>query len=298
MRILLTGSKGQLGKSIQVTAPNQIGEESLEILATSRDDLDLRNEKACIEIIEKFLPDWVINAGAYTNVDQAESQPELAIAINSKAPEAFSKALLNTGGNLLQLSTDNVFDGQQDIPYKTNQCRKPLNTYGTSKAMGESLVEDLLFESGQGTILRTSWVLSPYENNFLQKILQFHKNKIDCKVVADQVGCSTSSLTLAKTCWRIIELKNTKNFVYPILHCCDKGMTNWFEIALAIGQISKKIGLINETTEVQPILSIDFVSPAVRPKYSLLDCKQSLENLRIEAVYWQSAIESILKVCV
>lgn len=296
MRILLTGAKGQLGRSIQDIAPGQLGEEPLEILAASRDDCDLGNEKSCREIVEKFMPDWVVNAGAYTSVDQAESQSELAMAVNAKAPEALSKALLNTGGNLLQLSTDYVFDGKQEIPYETSQCRKPLNTYGKSKAIGESFVEDLLFPSGQAIILRTSWLISPFENNFLKKIFKFHKNKIDCKVVSDQVGCTTSSLTLAKTCWRIIELKNQKNALPPILHWCDEGITNWFEIAVTIGQISKEIGLIDEFAKVLPISSFDFPTPAKRPNYSLLDCKVAIDCLRINPINWQRSLEDILKV--
>ncbi len=296
MRILLTGSKGQLGRSFQDLAPTKLGEEPIEILATSRENLDLLNEDSCIEIIEKFVPDWVVNAGAYTSVDQAESQPELAMAVNAKAPEAFSKALLNTGGNLLQLSTDYVFDGKQDTPYTTSQSRKPLNIYGKSKARGERLVEKLLFPNDQAIILRTSWVISPFENNFLQKIFTLHKKKIDCKVVSDQIGCSTSSVTLAKTCWRIIELKNQKNVLPPILHWCDEGITNWFEIAVAIGEISKGLGLINDLVKVVPISSVDFPAPAKRPNYSLLETKLTVDSLRINTINWRRSIENILKV--
>ena len=251
MRILLTGSKGQLGRALLAYAPTQLKGEKVEIFATSRENLDLADEHSCRTIVRNYMPHWVINAGAYTSVDQAESQPELAIAVNAKAPAAFSEALLHTGGKLLQLSTDHVFEGNQVTPYKTNQIRNPVNIYGKSKLIGELAIEDILNGTGQGTILRTSWMMGPVGHSFVKTMLEIHKNKKTCKVISDQVGGPTSSINLANTCWRIIALKSETNSIPNTLHYCDKGIVSWFDIAVAIGEIAIEIGLLKDIANVQ-----------------------------------------------
>ena len=154
MKILLTGSKGQLGQEIMNNIP-----KGIELIPLSRDNLDLKNYKECREIIKKLNPDWIINSGAYTKVDDAEDNRDIALAINGLAPKAFAEELSKTGGKILQISTDYVFKGDQAFPYSVNNIRNPINQYGYTKAIGEEFIEGILGENKQGVILRTSWLI-------------------------------------------------------------------------------------------------------------------------------------------
>jgi dTDP-4-dehydrorhamnose reductase len=207
MKILLTGAAGQLGQALRQQLP--VG---MELIATSRTGngggadggllpLDLADAMACRTAVLEHRPEWVLNAGAYTAVDRAESEPELALAVNAGAPRAFAEALLDTGGRLLQVSTDFVFNGQQGSPYRPEQARDPLGAYGRTKAAGEEAVEQVLGGSGRGVILRTSWVIGPVGKNFALTMLRLHRERgasgQALGVVEDQVGCTTSTATLA-----------------------------------------------------------------------------------------------------
>ena len=294
MRILLTGSKGQLGRALLAYAPLMIEGEYVDIYATSRENLDLSDENSCKSMIKKYLPDWVINAGAYTSVDKAESQPELAIAVNGYAPAFFSETLLQTGGQLLQLSTDSVFDGNQVEPYKPNQNRNPLNIYGESKLIGELAIEKFLNPTNQGTILRTSWLMGSVGHSFIQTMLGIHKNQKSCHVISDQFGCPTSSINLANAIWRIIAKKNKDSSIPSLLHYCDTGIASWFDIALSTGEIAKEIGLLKNPAKIEPMSAFDYPTPAARPKYSILDCKLTYEILGIKSINWKIALKEIL----
>jgi len=205
MKILLTGAAGQLGHALRQQVP--VG---VELIATSRsgDDgcadggllpLDLVDADASRAAVLEHRPDWVLNGGAYTAVDRAESEPELALAVNGGAPRAFAEALADTGGRLLQLSTDFVFNGQQGSPYRPEQARDPLGVYGLTNAAGEEAVEQVLGGSGRGVILRTSWVIGPVGRNFALTMLRLHRERgasgQALGVVEDQVGCPTSTAT-------------------------------------------------------------------------------------------------------
>ena len=178
MKVLLTGAAGQLGQALIAATPAVI-----ELLPSSRNGgdgllaLDLADPMACREAVKEHRPDWVLNAGAYTAVDKAEAEPELAHAVNGGAPRAFADAIQEHGGRLLQLSTDFVFNGQQGSPYRVDQNREPLGVYGASKASGEEALEELLRASGQGVVLRTSWVMGPVGKNFALTMLRLHRDK-------------------------------------------------------------------------------------------------------------------------
>ena len=152
MKVLLTGSAGQLGQALVDSKP-----DAIELISTSRQELDLSDAEACRLAVQKYRPDWVLNAGAYTAVDQAESEPELAHAINAGAPEACAQELDRQGGRFLQVSTDFVFNGQQGSPYRVDQPTTPLGVYGGSKAAGEQAIQKVFgHDNPQGIILRTS----------------------------------------------------------------------------------------------------------------------------------------------
>jgi dTDP-4-dehydrorhamnose reductase len=199
LRIVVTGAAGQLGQALQASVP-----QGIELIALTRQGLDLADAKACARLVRELKPDWVLNAGAYTAVDRAESEPELAQAVNAGAPAAFAEALAETGGRLLQVSTDFVFAGNQGSPYRPDQPAQPLGAYGASKAAGEQAALAL---SG-GRVLRTGWVYGPVGQNFCLTMLKLHAAKAalgePLKVVADQVGCPTATHTLAAACWRAL----------------------------------------------------------------------------------------------
>ena len=296
MKVLLTGAAGQLGQALVASAP-----AGLELMATSRNGgpgqqaLDLANASACRTAVEGYRPDWVLNAGAYTAVDMAESEPELAVAVNAGAPEAFAAALKEQGGRLLQLSTDFVFNGRQGTPYRVNQSRDPLGTYGISKARGEEAVEAAFESEGDGIILRTSWVIGPVGKNFALTMLRLHREKKELGVVADQVGCPSSTLNLATACWQTIQRSSEGIKLPPVLHWSDAGATSWYDVAVAVGELGVELGLLKQAAFVNPITTADYPTPAKRPGYSLLDCSQTRKALELNGQHWRSALRDVLK---
>ena len=286
MKVLLTGAAGQLGNSLLAGRPADV-----ELIATSRRELDLADISACRDAIQRHQPDWVVNAGAYTAVDKAESEAELAMAVNAEAPRAFAEELMDSGGRLLQISTDFVFNGSQGTPCKVDQPRQPLGVYGLSKARGEEAVQEVLGGGDQGVILRTSWVMGPTGRNFALTMLRLHQEREELRVVADQVGCPTSTQTLAGACWQAI----TRHQPLPaLMHWSDAGAASWYDVAVAIGELGDELGLLQNPAIVQPISTEDYPTPARRPSYSLLDCTGTRKALGLEGQHWRSALRDVL----
>ena len=298
MKVLLTGAAGQLGHALR----QQVPAAGVELITTSRGGgdgllaLDLADANACRAMVQQLQPDWVLNSGAYTAVDQAESEPELAHAVNGGAPRAFAEALAETGGRLLQVSTDFVFNGSQGHPYRPEQARDPLGIYGASKAAGEEAVEHVLGPSGRGVILRTSWVMGPVGKNFALTMLRLHRDRPSIQVVADQVGCPTSTHGLAAACWRAIERASSEaGAVGPIVHWSDAGAASWYDVAVAVGELGLELGLLERMAQVNPITTADYPTPAQRPSYSLLDCSETRRMLDLPAVHWRQALRQLLE---
>ena len=297
MKVLLTGAAGQLGQALIASRP-----EAITLIATSRSGgegllpLDLADAEACRAAVEQHRPDWLLNAGAYTAVDKAESEPELAQAVNAGAPRAFAEALSRTGGSLLQLSTDFVFNGRQGSPYRPEQTRDPLGVYGASKAAGEHAVEQLLGGSGRAVILRTSWVMGPVGRNFALTMLRLHREREQISVVADQVGCPTSTLTLADACWRAIQRGSAKPGELGLIHhWSDAGAASWYDVAVAIGELGQDLGRLQRAAQVAPITTADYPTTAQRPSYSLLDCTATRQALDLEPLHWRLALRRVLE---
>ena len=286
MKILLTGANGQLGTAIQKIKPPKY-----ELICTNRKNLDLSNISDCKNAVLFYKPSWVINAGAYTNVDQAENEYDKCFAVNSGAPKAFAEALKETGGSLLQISTDFVFNGDQGKPYQPNQSHNPLNIYGKSKSQGEK--EALKLE--QSIIIRTSWLYSSIGKNFCSTMLKLHKQKSEynqtLNIVADQIACPTNADGLAKACWKTIQKGNLEK---KILHWCDSGIASWYDFAFAIGELAVSKKIISKAAIVKPIRAINYPTLALRPHFSLLDCNCTREYLDIEAKHWRSALSDVL----
>ena len=291
MKVLLTGAGGQLGQALCDSVP-----QGLELIATGRQQLNLADAQACRAAVEQHRPDWVLNAGAYTAVDKAESEPELAQAVNAGAPRAFAEALAERGGRLLQVSTDFVFNGQQGHPYQPTQPRQPLGIYGSSKAAGEEALEATLGcgVADAATILRTSWVYGPVGRNFLLTMLRLHRLKAEAGepllVVADQVGCPTSTFGLAEACWAVIQQQ-----VAGIHHWSDAGVASWYDFAVAIGELAVARGLIPKAAKVWPISTAEYPTPAQRPAYSLLACADTRRQLQRQPQHWRAALEEVIR---
>jgi dTDP-4-dehydrorhamnose reductase len=288
MKVLLTGAAGQLGQALIASRP-----PGVELIACSRAELDLAHAEACRAAVGDLRPDWVLNAGAYTAVDKAESEPQLAAAVNAGAPAAFAEALAATGGRLLQVSTDFVFNGAQGSPYRPEQLLDPLGVYGATKATGEAAALQL----PGARVLRTSWVYGPVGQNFCRSMLRLHREREQLGVVADQVGCPTSTLTLAAACWRAIGVgadPAADPFGPRILHWSDAGAASWYDFAVAIGELGVRAGLLERAARVKPLTTADYPTPAQRPSYSLLDCTASRVALGLEPLHWREALAAVL----
>ena len=288
MKVLLTGAAGQLGQALIASTP-----PGVELVACSRAELDLADPAACHAAVQAHRPSWVLNAGAYTAVDKAESEPELAQAVNAGAPGAFAEALVETGGRLLQVSTDFVFNGLQGSPYRPEQGLDPLGVYGASKAAGEAAALQL----AGSRVLRTSWVYGPVGHNFCRTMLCLHREREQLGVVADQVGCPTSSATLAAACWRAIGVglePATEAALPRILHWSDAGVASWYDFAVAIGELGMEAGLLERAARVLPLTTADYPTPAQRPSCSLLDCSASRAALGLEPLHWREALAEVL----
>ena len=289
MKVIITGAAGQLGQALRRLAPAQV-----ELIATSRSGgdgtipLDLADAEACRALVQEHRPDWLINAGAYTAVDKAESEAELAQAVNAGAPAAFAEALQATGGRLLQVSTDFVFNGAQGSSYRPDQPVDPLGVYGASKAAGEAAAAEVL-AAQRLCILRTSWVYGPVGKNFLLTMLRLMREREQLGVVADQVGCPTATSGLARASWAVLG-----HGVTGVHHWSDAGAASWYDFAVAIAELGQEVGLLQNPARVNPITTADYPTPAQRPSYSLLDCVSTREALQLPPLHWRAALRQVI----
>lgn len=286
-KVLITGCGGQLGQALLEALP-----PGVEGIATTRATLDLADGEACGAAVRRHRPNWVLNAGAYTAVDRAESEPELARQVNAGAPEAFAAALAETGGCLLQLSTDFVFNGAQGSPYLPEQPRDPLGVYGATKAEGEQRAAALL-PAERLCVLRTSWVYGPVGHNFCLTMLRLHRQKAaagdSLGVIADQLGCPTATHSLAEACWRVIG-----RGVSGIHHWSDAGAASWYDFAVAIGELGVQQGVLPLAAAVRPIGTDDYPTPAKRPSYSLMECRPTRRALDLPGRHWRDTLAEVL----
>ena len=294
MKVILTGAAGQLGQALCRRAPAVIAGRPVQCIITTRMGgqgsvaLDLADAAACRRLVEEHRPDWVVNAGAYTAVDAAEREPDLAHAVNAAAPGALAAALAATGGRLLQLSTDFVFSGAQGAPYRPDQPLDPLGVYGASKAAGEVQAAAVL-AAERLCIMRTSWVYGPVGRNFLLTMLRLLREREELGVVADQVGCPTATAALALACWSVLERE-----ISGIHHWSDAGTASWYDFAVAIAELGQEAGLLANPAQIRPIGTADYPTPAQRPSYSLLDCTSTRDALAMAPLHWRSSLRQVI----
>ena len=289
MKILLTGSNGQLGQEIFKLKPKDI-----EVINPNSSEFNLTNLNSCKKQIFDLKPTWMINCAAYTDVEKAEKENKLSKQINSYAPKEFSKVINKIGSNLLHISSDYVFDGKQSTPYKENQETNPLSYYGYTKALGEKLIAKNINNIERASILRTSGLIGPVGKNFVITMLKLHAEKKTISVVADQICAPTRSKDLAKAVWQIIKYKKSKKLPF-IMHWSDAGIASWFDIANEIGNLGLQLGILKRKAIVKPLKSEEYISLAKRPKFSLLDIKQTSDLLEMKPLDWRENLEYILR---
>ncbi|MDG0796876.1 dTDP-4-dehydrorhamnose reductase [Pectobacterium punjabense] len=281
MRILLTGANGQLGRCFQDRLP-----AGWEILATDSNELDITDFVRVEQAVKTFQPDAIVNAAAYTAVDKAESEPELAEKINVTGPENLAIVAHKQGIRLVHVSTDYVFDGNATEPYHEDSVTNPLSVYGKTKLAGEQAVTQAAPEA---IIVRTAWVFSEYGNNFVKTMLRLAKERDALSIVADQRGCPTYAGDLAQAIISLLD-KNAEGGVY---HYCGDKEVSWYEFAEEIFKIASKRNTISSTLTLTAINTEAYPTPAKRPKYSALDCLK-IKKLGIIRSNWLKNINTII----
>jgi dTDP-4-dehydrorhamnose reductase len=289
MHILVFGKDGQLGKAFQKLL-FEIAEKSHNVTVQyiGRADCDLVNPDAIANLLKQVQPDLIINAAAYTAVDKAESEPELAKAINAIAPEMMAQYAANHGATLLHFSTDYVFDGNKSGFYVEDDLRNPLGQYGKSKAEGEQAIENV-FEGdskGQYAILRTSWVYGD-GSNFIKTILRLANERESLGVIQDQWGMPTAADWLAAVSLDLIldSQWQVRKFTSGIYHAVPPGETNWYELALLAISTALEAGssLKIDLANIKPIQAVDYPLPAPRPMNSRMSSKKLEEAIASDA---------------
>jgi len=279
VKALVTGANGQVGKALLARVPSGITAKGL-----TRDELDLTDEDAIAEVVFEHRPDFIINAGAYTAVDRAEDEADLAQAINGDAVGAMAMALLETGGRLVHISTDFVFDGEQSSPYLPDDQRNPLSAYGETKAAGEGVAGD------DAIICRTSWVYAAGGTNFVRTMLRLMGERDELSVVADQIGAPTWANGLAGTLWALA-LEGQPG----IFHHSDAGAASWYDFAVAIYEEGRTLGLLKRDVSILPISTEDYPTAAHRPPYSLLDNSETRALLGDQPPHWRVNLRKMLE---
>jgi dTDP-4-dehydrorhamnose reductase len=282
MKILLTGANGQLGWELQRAKP-----EGYELTALSRDQLDITDLKLVTHSVNSLKPDWVINAAAYTAVDKAESDYEGAYAINAEGAANLAMATRAVGARLLHVSTDFIFDGNHHRPYLPGADPCPLGIYGASKLAGEQKVREIL--DNDTFILRTAWVYSSHGNNFVKTMLRLMGERDALGVVEDQIGTPSWAAEIAKVIYLSIE-----HNLRGVYHWTDTGAASWYDFSVAIYEVGKEIGLLNNSVLINPIPTEDYPTPAVRPSYSVLNKDSLRAAIGYTGQHWRNALRQML----
>lgn len=281
MRVLITGSNGQLGSEIKVISGNF---PRIEFLFTDVAELDIADRYRVREFFATNQPNYVVNCAAYTSVDRAEQEVELANRINGLAPGILAEACNELKAKLIHISTDYVFDGKWYKPYNEDDPVLPESAYGRSKLIGENAV----LRSNAAMIIRTSWLYSSFGSNFVKTIIRNARIKPELRVVSDQIGSPTWAHDLASAILAIL-VRGDESFVPGIYHYSNEGVCSWYDFAKEI------VDLQHITCRVIPIETKDYPLPAKRPPYSVLN-KSKIRNLyALEIPHWKDSLTKCLK---
>ncbi|MEI4768834.1 dTDP-4-dehydrorhamnose reductase [Psychrobacillus sp. FJAT-51614] len=277
MKIIVTGANGQLG----IELVQQLKKTDIELYPFRKDELDIVDMDKVQRIVLEIKPDIIINAAAFTNVDKAETDKDLAYSVNSIGQRNLAVAAEKIGAKICYISTDYVFDGTATQPYEEYFPVNPLGVYGKSKYAGEQLTTSLC---SKYFIVRTAWVYGEHGNNFVKTMLRLAEEKSEIGVVTDQIGSPTYTVDLASF---ILDLVQSEK--YGVYHCTNSGSCSWYEFAAAIFE-EAGINII-----VNPLSSDQFPRPAKRPNYSVLDNMSIRINGFSELRHWREALKSFLE---
>jgi dTDP-4-dehydrorhamnose reductase len=285
MRVLITGSNGQLGSEIKELATNY---DKIDCIFKDLPELDICNADALDVFITDHNINVVINCAAYTAVDKAEKAADLAEQVNSTGVSNLVNVLEKINGKLIHISTDYVFDGNHLVPYKESDLVSPNGVYGKTKRAGELTVINSHIDA---IVIRTSWLYSSNGNNFVKTMLRLGNEKKSLNVVSDQIGTPTYARDLAKTCLEILCFESSVNLNNngDIYHYSNEGVTSWYEFATAIMELG------NVNCKVVPVETKDYPTLAKRPKYSVLDKSKIKSDYEIIIPHWRDSLESCIK---
>jgi len=287
MKILVTGKRGQLGKSIAKIVSNSSHEN--EFTFVGREEFDLSSSKSISEYFDTK-PDFeiIINCAAYTSVDKAEEERDLAEKINHLAVKQIAEFAHSQNAKLIHISTDYVFDGKNESLYLETDKPNPINVYGKTKFQGERAVLEIM--PNNAMIIRTSWVYSEFGTNFVKTMLKLGGEKDEISVVSDQIGSPTNAIDLASAILKITTNKNfiKKNFPTEIYHFSNSGDASWHDFAK---EIFKLTGL---DCKLRPIVSEQYPTPAKRPRNTTLNTDKIIKNFNLRIPVWQKSLKKLL----
>lgn len=289
MNILVTGANGQVGWELE----RQGTKSQHQVFSLNREQLNITDKKQIQQRIDEHQPDVIINAAAYTEVDQAESNQEVAYAINQDGAMYLARAANDADIPLFHISTDYVFDGNKDSAYMESDLTAPLSVYGMSKRAGDIAIQENLKKH---IILRTSWVFGLHGHNFVKTILRLASERNELNIVSDQFGCPTSAAGIAFTLLKLCDkLLDNGDLTWGTYHYAGNSVTSWYEFAEAIIKIAREQGKIDHEVIVHPITTSEYPTIAKRPVNSSLVSKLIKEKLGIEPDDWSLALMDMLK---
>lgn len=282
MSILITGSKGQLGSEIKAIHGQY---QDVEFIFADIEELDITNLEAVLKFCSANTVTGIINCAAYTAVDKAEQERDLAYKINAVGPQNLAKYCEQSGARLIQISTDYVFDGTAHVPLKEDDRVNAIGAYGDTKLDGERFV---LATNSDSIIIRTSWLYSTFGNNFVKTMRRLGGERSQLNVVWDQIGTPTNAADLARISLEIILDIDPISKNGRIYHFSNEGVASWYDFAHAIMEMS---GL---SCQVNPIESIDFPTPTKRPHYSVMNKAKIKEDFGIEILHWRESLKECI----
>ena len=288
MRILVLGSNGQLGQCLN----DQLSNKEYDVVYTSRDQIDIADFEGTRDEIVDISPDIIINSTAYTAVDSAEKQQEVADVVNHLAVSNLANICSKLDCWLIHVSTDYVFDGSSKVPYREDDQTSPQGVYGKTKLKGELAIQS----SGcRYLIFRTAWVFSEYGSNFLKTMLHLGNERDDLSVVSDQIGCPTYAQDIAKTIASAVYSLETSELTSGLYHYCGDQPCSWYGFAKAIFKEAELLR-INTPNVVHAIKTLAYPTPASRPAFSVLDCSRIKNEFGVIPSDWREGIRDVLKV--
>jgi dTDP-4-dehydrorhamnose reductase len=282
VRALVTGAAGQLGIELLRTAPPE-----LEVVGLGHRECDITDQAQVDTAMATHRPDVVINAAAYTAVDEAERQPSMAYAVNATGAGNVAQATEAVGARVIHISTDYVFSGTSRKPYQPESAPNPINVYGGSKLGGEKEVQGW---SSTFLIIRSSWLYASHGKNFLRTILTAMQAGKPLRVVSDLTGVPTSARSLASTIWKCA----ARSDVRGVHHWVDDGTASWYDFAVAIQEIALQTGLIEKPVAITPISWKEYKAPALRPPYSVLDARALNRAIHQKPRPWRISLAEVL----